>query len=598
MYSWAQDPEDEEEENAEFDHGGKNLIIFLVDCTKSMLEPVEGDEENRQALQLGLGCILSTYKSKIFGNDRDSIGVIGFGFTPKKSDCSDFESVRQIVSLDRPSAASILSLEEYIEPSTGHLAFEKKVGVCGDSSDTRLHEALWQAQSAFSSVPGKVGRKTILLLTNNSQPHRGDSALDVQARRKAVDLHNTDIYLDVVPVCGEGDTFELSHFYHTLIKLADEDAPLSVTNVSDLSSSILQKTKTKRSTGHFKFELGHGMTIAVSTYNLLGKVSKPTKQKLASDTNEEIVSSRNWVHPISGAPLLPSDMAKFVNYGGKNIKMTVDEAKAINNLGSEQPALKLVGFKKASSLSLSSHVKAPQFLYPHEVSVVGSRSLFSALLQRCAAREVVAICQFKPRATTKICYVALDPQLGDGDRVSPGFHVVFLPYLDDLRKLPDTPLSVDNPRESVEAAKEIISKLRLKKFVPVENCALQTHFKMIEAHALQKPTMEKLEDETLPDLERMKRKLGDRSEMFLSSVYEEGYNPEAPPKKASQSKVKAPSQTSQEKTGNLDMKAEVAAGSVKKLTVDVLKFWLKSQGVSVTGKKKSDLVQDVMDQFA
>ncbi len=33
--------------------------------------------------------------------------------------------------------------------------------------------------------------------------------------------------------------------------------------------------------------------------------------------------------PCSGAPLLPSDMAKFMNYGGKNIKMTEDEVAII-----------------------------------------------------------------------------------------------------------------------------------------------------------------------------------------------------------------------------------------------------------------------------
>ena len=33
-------------------------------------------------------------------------------------------------------------------------------------------------------------------------------------------------------------------------------------------------------------------------------------------------------------------------------------------------------------------------------------------------------------------------------------------------------------------------------------------------------TPEKVEDETLPDMERMKRKLGDRSQDFLDEVYD------------------------------------------------------------------------------
>lgn len=48
---------------------------------------------------------------------------------------------------------------------------------------------------------------------------------------------------------------------------------------------------------------------------------------------------------------------------------------------------------------------------------------------------------------------------------------------------------------------------------------------------------------------------------------------------------------------DLDMAAMVAAGTVKKLTVDVLKNWLRGQGVAVSNKKKADLVQDVESMF-
>lgn len=67
----------------------------------------------------------------------------------------------------------------------------------------------------------------------------------------------------------------------------------------------------------------------------------------------------------------------------------------------------------------------------------------------------------------------------------------------------------------------MITKLKLKTFIPVNNGAIQSTYRMLEAHALSRGTMERTEDETLPDLERMKRKLGDRSETFLHEVYEE-----------------------------------------------------------------------------
>jgi hypothetical protein len=49
--------------------------------------------------------------------------------------------------------------------------------------------------------------------------------------------------------------------------------------------------------------------------------------------------------------------------------------------------------------------------------------------------------------------------------------------------------------------------------------------------------------------------------------------------------------------GELDMAAHVRANTLEKLTVDVLKGWLKERGIPVSNKKKAQLVQDVLGQF-
>ena len=120
---------------------------------------------------------------------------------------------------------------------------------------------------------------------------------------------------------------------------------------------------------------------------------------------------------------------------------------------------------------------------------------------------------------------------------------------------------------------------------------------MIEAHALRRDTLVKVEDQTLPDTERMLRKLGDKSLNFINSVYEDGYEPEAPPKKkptsaATKVKEKNPMLDNIEE---MDMRSMVKAGSVNKLTVDVLKAWLKGKGFAVGNKKKGELVDLVMN---
>merc|ERR1712183_484062 len=87
----------------------------------------------------------------------------------------------------------------------------------------------------------------------------------------------------------------------------------------------------------------------------------------------------------------------------------------------------------------------------------------------------------------------------------------------------------------------------------------------------------------------------DRSPEFLTQVYEDGYDPEAPPKKktaTAATKVKA---VKIENVGEIDMQAMVKAGTVNKLTVDVLKTWLKGKGVSGGTKKKGELVDLVCE---
>lgn len=155
--------------------------------------------------------------------------------------------------------------------------------------------------------------------------------------------------------------------------------------------------------------------------------------KLAKDTNEEVKTQRNFINPRTGAPLLPSDINKFQEYGGKKIKFTQDEVKSVVMMEG-QLGLRLLGFKPQSSLKWSQFVKSSNFLYPEEKMITGSRNLFAALLIKCLERKVVAVCSCKSRDTSGPSFVALVPQAEDREEDRPpGFHLVFLPFADDLR---------------------------------------------------------------------------------------------------------------------------------------------------------------------
>lgn len=70
-----------------------------------------------------------------------------------------------------------------------------------------------------------------------------------------------------------------------------------------------------------------------------------------------------------------------------------------------------MGFKPRSALKPYLHVRPAQFIFPDELSVQGSTTLFNALLKKSLSRDVIAICRFIPRRNSAPQFVALLPQV-------------------------------------------------------------------------------------------------------------------------------------------------------------------------------------------
>ena len=85
--------------------------------------------------------------------------------------------------METPEGKNITKVEEFV---TNPEELEKNVGKLGDSSaKVCVHESLWQCQSLFNDVQGKVGFKKIIFFTSDDDPHKDDPALRKQALMKA-----------------------------------------------------------------------------------------------------------------------------------------------------------------------------------------------------------------------------------------------------------------------------------------------------------------------------------------------------------------------------------------------------------------------------
>jgi ATP-dependent DNA helicase 2 subunit 1 len=251
------------------------------------------------------------------------------------------------------------------------------------------------------------------------------------------------------------------------------------------------------------------------------------------------------------------------------------------------------------------HIRPAQFIYPDEAKVAGSTQLFTALLTQCKKRGVTPICRFIPRQNTAPQFVALIPQEEELNEsgvqtTPPGFHVIFLPYADDLRKLNLDPAPKADEQQ-IEKGKEIIRKLQFKfDSENFGNPVIQTHWRNIEALALNKDAPEEIEDFTMPKFDLMEKRAGHLLQEFKDMVFPDGYDPEAKGKRRSAPSAESGASKRAKKEDvkvEIDIKKEAENKKLEKLTVDILKSFCTKVGIKTTGKKKADLVNAVYEHF-
>lgn len=275
------------------------------------------------------------------------------------------------------------------------------------------------------------------------------------------------------------------------------------------------------------------------------------------------------------------------------------------------PGLKLLGFKSASRLKNNHRIFHSYFVYPNERAVQGSAALCSSLIECMVEKHLMAIARYIPRRSSQPVLVALLPQpettTTEGDQASPpGFNMILLPWAEDIRHL-----QFPAPKEAAPmnpallgAARQVVQSMRLDNFAPgcVENPVLQRHYAAVQALALGEDKPEETPDLLQPDTaalnekaallyawrdqidEAAPRKRPAPSAEAGGGFHNDGMGP--PPRAAPRREPVAAPATLEA------MRELVLSGEVDRLTMPVLRDWLKSQGVTCGGKK-ADLVARV-----
>ena len=142
-----------------------------------------------------------------------------------------------------------------------------------------------------------MSTRRIWLFTTNDDPHSGEPHLKNQAVKKGNDLKDTDISLELIPFSAN---FDFSKFYADIVSMEDlESTPSDETSpdykprkLADMLMLVRKRIYKKRSVGGYNFDLGKGVKIAVSSYNLVQVCSSVfiiviLSTMILSDINEQ-----------------------------------------------------------------------------------------------------------------------------------------------------------------------------------------------------------------------------------------------------------------------------------------------------------------------
>ncbi|XP_017090368.2 ATP-dependent DNA helicase 2 subunit 1 [Drosophila bipectinata] len=538
--------EDEEDVAMKRDYHGREALLFVVDANLQ----TAGKERLMDALNI----IRTAFTSGLLVSDKDLIGLI-FANTKHSPLPLEASAIDNIVVPD--NCAVFLPLrqlnkaivEHYLEFMGGvELQFENEYGLAEPDGCGRFDLMIRLCIDLLEKCGKKLNNAKIAYITDVSSPHPPSSNVFQAALQKATDLEGKEFEFHVIPMV---DDFDYEPFYKEFITLSraiDIDSfqvpdPQVLREI--LADRKLKQDFLRRCLGHFSFYLGPNLCMSIQYYNYFQKHNYPRKvQILRRDNN--VVSSKRVImvqqkdeesQEIQHEYQIKTTGGWYqCKVGDQTLRIGIDKINSVRNL--HKPRMMLLGFKHRSSLPEFSYSKPPNFMYPDDLSIIGSKRLFRALWERCLAREKIAICLFMSKRNSTPRYVALvpveAPERGQDQSYrsllcGDGFKIVYLPEAKHIRHIDMCDWnSAGNSAsdEGVEFFQKIIKKLR---FDYQPNLINDPNLEALQANLLalsldftsENPGIDNLLDKTQQDK---------RIEKFLPS-YEEIFGPEVEPAK-------------------------------------------------------------------
>ena len=264
------------------------------------------------------------------------------------------------------------------------------------------------------------------------------------------------------------------------------------------------------------FEIGPGFKISVKGYNIF-KRQEPQRSCYIWLEGEKPLLVTHISTQIADETARSVDKAeinKAYKFGGEQIPFTLEEITQIRHFG--DPGIRIIGFKPQSLLPIWANTRPSILIYPSEEDYVGSTRVFSALQQKLLKDNKMALAWFIPRRNASPTIAAIVPGIEKRDEngaqfIPPGMWICPLPFADDIRQNPETSV-IPAPDPLIDRMREVVQQLQLPKAVydprKYPNPALQWHYRILQALALDEDIPDKPEDKTIPKYKQIDKRAG------------------------------------------------------------------------------------------
>ena len=311
-------------------------------------------------------------------------------------------------------------------------------------------------------------------------------------------------------------------------RASDEDECLDIvlsskTRVENLEV-VSRRKVTRRRPRKTKVWFNDGtFALPFTVVHLVQKTTKPAPKYVDAEDHQDLRTETVYLDKESGEVVAPKK--SYLEIGPEKQKVIVKNAEkqatyaASKNFHSNACKLGMhcLGFVDTSEVTQRDRLLKGQGKFVRaDETVFGGKEAFSALLKACAERHVSMLCADVYNAKSQVKYVALIPQVENDAYlgVPAGFHVVKVPFRDDLRQpekaIGRTTAQTSATETQIQAAEALVESLELQEYHPtrISNPELQAHYKALEAIALNKRKVEKISDDTAPPIEQLWKEHG------------------------------------------------------------------------------------------